>query len=261
MFLKRLLSSPHHGKASFTPTLNGSTIYRQFTTPAQNTQFQTRNLLLSKQKPTKTQDYKLINPQLEVYKRESSRMLKEYYRKYAAGRDKRVEAGKERRKRREVRDEKWNAYEQWMERSLNPLQCMTAEQKKVWEREREKIEARRVRKGERGRLRLYLHTTPIVQKRQKTIAHLLQMAESGHQFITTMEQAEKAIKHALANPTNYNITWERLVEDEDKLREELSKQPCLRRPVPKIDTKLFPRGLKDILPDSRKRKQILPSRE
>lgn len=261
MFLKRVPSITYYGKSLFTPPFSGPSIYRQFTTPAQNTQFRTTNLLLSKQKPTKTQDYKLINPQLEVYKRESSRMLKEYHKKYAAGRDRRVEAGKERRKKREVRDEKWNAYEMWMERSLNPLQCMTLEQRKVWEKEREKIEARRIRKGERGKLRLYLHKTPIVQQRQKTIAHLLQMAESGHQFITTMEQAEKAIRHALANPTNYNITWERIMENEEQLREEMSKQPCLRRPVPKIDKDMFPRGLKDILPDSRKRKQILPSSE
>lgn len=188
-------------------------------------------------------------------------MLKEYYKKHAAGRDRRVEAGKKRRKRREVRDGKWDAYERWMERALNPINCMTAEQRKVWERERRRIEARRIKKGERGKLRLYLHRTPLVQQRQKTIAQLLQMAESGHQFITTMEQAEKAIKHALANPTNYNITLERILESEEKLREEVSKQPCLRRPLPKLDKKLFPRGLKDVIPNNRKRKQILPPHE
>ena len=261
MFYTRRLLFPCNSKPLFTPTFGAPTVFRHFTTPAQNAQFRTRNLLLSKQKPTKTQDYQLINPKLEVYRRESSRMLKEYHKKHAAGRDKRIEAGKERRKRRVARDEKWNAYERWVEKSLNPLKYMSAKQKEAWNKERERIETRRTRKRERGKLRLYLHRTPVVQQRQKTVAHLLQMAESGHQFITTVEQAEKAIDHALANPTNYNIPLERIIEDEEKLGEEMSKQACLRRPVPRIDKKLFPRGLKDIIPDSRRRKQILPIHE
>ena len=218
MFVKWASASSFHHKPSFASIFGNASACRPFTTPAQNAQFRTRNVLLSKQKPVRTQDYKLINPQLEAYKRDSKRMLKEYWFKYAVGKDRRVEAGKVRREKRKGRDGKWEAYEGWMEGALNPTQHMTGKRKQMWERERGRIERERVKKGERGKIRLYLQGTPVVQQRQKIVAHLLQMAESGQHFITTMEQAEKAIKHALAKPTNCNLPWDKIMEHEGGLK-------------------------------------------
>ena len=204
-------------------------------------QFKAVNLLL----PEKTVEH-IPNELLEDYATKLKQVRREYWLKYGLGRNKKVETGVERARRREVAEAEWQRHVERVTRDLNPEDYLTEEQKRALEQRKEEEAKEEHLRRERGKVRLKLASQKTEAAKQRQVQLLREMP-----LIRSEEQLWDAIDLALKTPLQLP---ESIEECREKFEERMAKAQGDAPNEVQFDKTLFPNGLKDILPDKYKNK-------